>query len=362
VWGMPHVFAIFLIVAASGVLNVASIASVFDQRYYKPLAPLSGWLAIALLSGGLAVLSLDLGRPERLIVAMTHYNFKSIFAWNMFLYSGFVGLVALYLWSLLDPMGARFAPPAGAAAFAWRLVLTTGTGSIFGFLIAREAYASAVLAPMFVALSFSYGLAVYLLVLVWTCAGSGRALGEPVLARLARLLGWFIVAALYFVAVFHLANLYVANRIEVERFLLLESGIYTALFWIGQVGLGSLVPLCLVWHSRLRHSRAAVVAAALLVVAGGFAQMYVTIIGAQAFPLDLFPGYEVRSSFHDGVINSYVPSLPEAVLGISGVAIAAWVTLLGVKFLKLVPESVAEEALAAQAAAGPQIDVSAQKR
>ncbi len=31
VWGMPHVFAIFLIVAASGVLNVASIGSVFGK-------------------------------------------------------------------------------------------------------------------------------------------------------------------------------------------------------------------------------------------------------------------------------------------------------------------------------------------
>ena len=349
VWGLPHVFAVFLIVAASGALNVASIASVFGQRYYKPLAPLSGWLAIALLVGGLAVLALDLGRPERLIVALTHYNFKSIFAWNMFLYSGFVGLVALYLWSMLDPLGSRFAPPAGAAAFVWRLVLTTGTGSIFGFLIAREAYASAVLAPMFVALSFSYGLAAYLLALIWACAGSGRALGEAVLGRLARLLGWFIVAALYFVAVFHLTNLYVAKRVEVERFLLLEGGIHTALFWVGQVGIGSLLPLFLVWHSRLRYSRAAVLAAALLVVAGGCAQMYVTIIGAQAVPLALFPGYEVSSSFRDGSINSYAASLPEAVLGISGLAIAAWVTLLGVKFLKLLPESVSEEALSAQA-------------
>jgi Ni/Fe-hydrogenase subunit HybB-like protein len=31
VWGLPHVFAIFLIVAASGVLNVASIGSVFGK-------------------------------------------------------------------------------------------------------------------------------------------------------------------------------------------------------------------------------------------------------------------------------------------------------------------------------------------
>ena len=48
VWGMPHVFAIFLIVAASGALNVASIASVFNKKLYEPLARLSALLALAL--------------------------------------------------------------------------------------------------------------------------------------------------------------------------------------------------------------------------------------------------------------------------------------------------------------------------
>ena len=33
VWGMPHVFAIFLILAASGVLNIASLGSVFGESY-----------------------------------------------------------------------------------------------------------------------------------------------------------------------------------------------------------------------------------------------------------------------------------------------------------------------------------------
>ena len=41
VWGLPHVFAVFLIVAASGVLNVASIGSVFGKPIYKARAPLS---------------------------------------------------------------------------------------------------------------------------------------------------------------------------------------------------------------------------------------------------------------------------------------------------------------------------------
>ena len=112
VWGMPHVFAIFLIVAASGVLNVASIASVFGRELYKPLARLSGLLALTLLAGGLAVLVLDLGRPERLIVAMTHYNFKSIFAWNIFLYTGFYAIVAAYLWTMFERRMNDYSKPA----------------------------------------------------------------------------------------------------------------------------------------------------------------------------------------------------------------------------------------------------------
>ncbi len=207
------------------------------------------------------------------------------------------------------------------------------------------------LAPMFIALSFVYGLAAYLIAFVALYAGTGRALGEAVLARLAKLLGWFIVAALYFVAVFHLTNLYMAREIAVERFLLAGGGIFTALFWIGQVLLGSLVPLALVWHPRLNRSRGALAVAAVLVIGGGLAQMYVTIIGGQAWPLDLFPGYEVRSSFYDGVIHHYVPSLPEALLGIGGMALSALLVLLGVKFLKLAPESASAEALAAQAGA-----------
>ncbi len=102
VWGLPHVFAIFLIVAASGALNLASISSVFDKKEYKPLARFSAFLSVALLVGGLVILLLDLGRPDRLIVAITHYNFKSIFAWNIILYTGFFAIVGVYLWTMLD--------------------------------------------------------------------------------------------------------------------------------------------------------------------------------------------------------------------------------------------------------------------
>jgi molybdopterin-containing oxidoreductase family membrane subunit len=338
VWGLPHVFAVFLIVAASGVLNVASIASVFGKEFYKPLAPLSGLLAIALLVGGLAVLMLDLGRADRLAVAMTHFNFKSIFALNVFLYTGFLAIVALYLWTMMDRPMNRYSAACGWTAFVWRLVLTTGTGSIFGFLVARQAYDSALLAPMFIAMSFSYGLAVYLLVLVAASAWSGRTLADAVLARLARLLAVFIAAVLYFVAVFHLTNLYFAKQVGFERFILVDGGVYPLAFWLGQIFLGSLVPSILLARPGAGAVRGTVTVAAALVVLGGLAQMYVTIIGGQAYPLELFPGMAETSSFFDGRIHPYAPSVPEALLGVGGVAIAGLIVVLAIKFLRFLPE------------------------
>jgi molybdopterin-containing oxidoreductase family membrane subunit len=341
VWGTPHVFAVFLIVAASGALNVASVASVFGRELYKPLARLSGLVAVALLAGGLAVLVLDLGRPERLIVAMTHYNFKSIFAWNIFLYTGFFAVVALYLWTMFERRMNGYSPRVGLLAFLWRLVLTTGTGSIFGFLVAREPYDSALLAPLFIVMSFSFGTAAFVLVLMAACRWSGRPLGDALLARLGNLLGVFVAAVLYFVAVHHLTNLYIARQFDLERFLLVEGGIYTALFWIGQVLVGSVVPLVLVFAVR---ARAAIAAAAACVIAGGLTQVYVIIIGGQAYPQAIFPGKDVSSSFFDGVVASYAPSLPEIALGLGGVGLALALTVVGLKVLPFLPRSLADPA------------------
>ncbi|MBM4180105.1 MAG: polysulfide reductase NrfD [Betaproteobacteria bacterium] len=338
VWGLPHVFAVFLIVAASGVLNVASIGSVFGKKLYKARAPLSGMLALAMMAGGLAVLVLDLGRPDRLIVAMTHYNFKSIFAWNMIFYNGFFAIVGLYLITLMDRKLKGFSTPVGFVAFLWRLALTTATGSIFGFLVARAGYNSALMAPMFVIMSFAYGLAVFLLVQTAMYWWNGLNLDERVQARMEKLLAVFVAASLYFTVVFHITNLYFAKQWEFERFILLDGGIYTVLFWVGQILVGGIIPLVLLFSSAARKSMALVALAALLVIIGGHAQMYVTIVGGQAFPLDMFPGYAESSAFYDGVVAQYSPSIWEFMLGMGGIGIAFLATTIAVRTFKFMPQ------------------------
>lgn len=346
IWGLPHVFAIFLIVAASGALNVASIASVFNQKLYKPLARLSAVLALALLAGGLVVLLLDLGRPDRLIVAITTYNFKSIFAWNIILYSGFFAIVGVYLWTMLDWQVEKFSRIAGTFAFIWRLILTTGTGSIFGFLVARQAYDAAIMAPMFVIMSFSFGLAVYLLVLIASYKWTDRELGDVVVNRLKNLLGVFVAATLYFSLAYHLTNLYATEHHGIEAYILMNGGVYTQMYWIGQIILGSVIPLLLIYCPRPSKHRGAVVAASILTVLGGLASLYVILIGGQTFPMTLVPGYEATSTFFDGQIAEYSPSKWELMLGLGGCAVAMTIVFAALKLFRLLPVSLSDDVTA----------------
>lgn len=344
VWGMPHVFAVFLVVAATGVLNIAIAASVFGSAAYRPVAPLSALVSLALLVGGLALLMLDLGRSDRLIVAITRLNSQSVFALRVILYDGFMASVGLYLWFLLERRMHRYIKPAAILAFVWQLLLITGTGLEFGFNF-REVYDSVLYAPMFIAYAAAYGTAVFVLILFAVCSWEQRPVADALLRRLKNLLGISVGASLFFAVLFLVTKYELARSRDVARFLMFDGGVYTALLWLGQLALGCIVPLALLLRTRV--SRGAIAAACALVVLGGLAQMYVTLIGGQAYPQILFPGMVETSSFFDGEIHPYTPSLPEILLGVGGVALAAVIVAVALRALAFLPERLDQ-------AAGPQ--------
>jgi molybdopterin-containing oxidoreductase family membrane subunit len=231
---------------------------------------------------------------------------------------------------------APWSKPAGLAAFVWRIILTSGTGSIFAFQVARQAYGTALLIPMFLAMSFAWGLAAFLVVQSTMYAWNGLALPADIQRRMRNLLALFVVTVLFLVAVLHLVNGYFAKNFAFERFILADGGVYPVLFWGAYVVAGSLVPLALIW--RPGSTARDLVVAALLVIAGAFALLYVFIVGGQAWPLDIFPGYTTSSTFGDGAIASYAPSLPEVLLGVGGLAVAFLITVVGVRALRFLPQ------------------------
>jgi Ni/Fe-hydrogenase subunit HybB-like protein len=96
------------------------------------------------------------------------------------------------------------------------------------------------------------------------------------------------------------------------------------------------LPLVLLFHPRCAGERCMLAASALAVL-GAFAWLFVFIIGGLSFPLEIFPGHVVSSSFGDGTVAHYVPSWPEFLLGVGGLGAACLLTIVGVRALDFMP-------------------------
>lgn len=332
VWGLPHVFAISLIVTASGALNGATLGSVFGIQGYKRWARLSVAVSLVFLLGGLMVLVLDLGRPDRLFIAMTTYNFRSIFSWNIFLYTGFMVVCLIYLWVLFERRFNKRTKSVGLLALAWRIVLTSGTGAIFGFLVGRSSLDSAVLPPLFIALSFVMGSSVLALVMMMVSRWQGTVLPVILSKSLAKFITWCLVALVYFSLVYHLTNLYAAEHHSDEHFVL--AGPHALLFWLGHIGFGVGLPVWLLVRRSFN-----LLWACCLALIGGMILVYLIVIGSQSTPQVLFPGKTViASSFGDAGIAHYFPSLWEWGLGLGGVSVSLLLLLLILRVLPITPD------------------------
>jgi Ni/Fe-hydrogenase subunit HybB-like protein len=339
VWGLPHVFAIFLIVAASGVLNVASIGSVFGKVAYKSRAPLSGLLSLAMLSGGLAVIMLDLGRADRLMVAATHFNPTSVFGWNVILYPGMYSIVAIYLWTLMERRMNPYSKAAGMATFIWRILLTTGTGSIFGFLVARQAYGTALLAPMFIIMSFAWGLAVFMVVQKTMFGWNGLVLHPEIRKRMKNLLGIFVSAVFYCVAVYHLNNAYFRRERGIRALHAARQRHLRHLFWGGWLlirhaaaaGHAVLIQLSSTRHGADRRCPAGDLRRLLPAL-----RLHHRRPGLPARHLPRLRHQEQLLRRRWSTTTS--PSLPEILLAFGGFGIAFTMTTVGVRILRFLPQ------------------------
>ncbi|MBF0296476.1 MAG: polysulfide reductase NrfD [Magnetococcales bacterium] len=334
VWGLPHIFAISLLVMASGALNMGSMSTVFAVKQFEQFGRFSAFLSIALLAGGLTVLMLDLGRPDNMLLPMVYMNFRSMFTWNVFLYTGFATLCLLYLWTMFEYK--QYKKFIGTAAFGWRLVLTTGTGSIFGVIQGREVFGSAITAPTFVAASLTSGTALGILLLVYAYRHTDRFLDDRLIFGMRNALIFFMMLFAYLLVVEKFTRFYDPASYDVQIWIL--TGSWAWLYWGGVWGVGVIIPLMLLFNHTTGNRVGSITLASAFVVAGVFCFVGHVLLAGQAYPLDLFPGYAVSSPFLDGVVGSYTPTLPELFLGLGGVGISGLIFLLGVRFLRMLPK------------------------
>jgi len=332
-WGLPIVFLIYLIGLSAGSLILSSLTYVFGREEYKPIARLAVYLAIVLIFGAMVFIFIDLGRPEkfwRLFMFFYMNNMRSMFAINGILYGGYFLISLTYLGFIFFDR-PRFTKKIGILAVGWAGLVHMGTGAIFGFIAAREAWFSAVKPFEFLAAAITSGLALLIVAVVLTLKYTGRSVNKEMVVSLGKMLRVFIIVLLLLIAVDKLTHLYAPER---EAALYMLAGRYSWMFWGLQIGMGAAIPLIVLFNPRLNRTVRWVTAASLSVVIGIFFERYFLVIPGAAYPLHYYPG-EIEGIW--GITGSF-PIMPaEVLLSLGIMAILGLLYLFGLKYLELMP-------------------------
>ncbi len=344
-WGLYIVVFMFLVgVSAGGLIVVAGSELVGSHRMesLNRLAVIVSGTAVA--AAAVSIIP-DLGRPFMAWQMMVSPQLMSPLVWDMAVITVYLTIAGIDLWILTRPKPMpRSLRIMAMITLPVAVLVHSVTAWIFGFLIARPFWNTAILAPLFISSALVSGTAL-VLIIAWTVRRVSS--WEPpshVFQDLAKLLAWF-VAVDFFLLVAELVTAFTSQtEYHLAPLEMLFSGRQAPLFW-GQLGFGVLLPFLVYAIPKLRARTGLLVAAAVLSVLGVFAKRVNILMPGMYEPqINLPPGASGGVPGGGFVLDQlYVPTWVEygVVIGIG--AFAATLITIGVRRWVL-PQAAAEGA------------------
>ncbi len=337
-WGMYIIAFMFLVGISAGGLIVAAGAELVGSERFASLQRLAVILSgTAIITAAISILP-DLGRPQFVWRMLRQPHWTSPLIWDVIIIAVYLTIAALDLYILTRP-----SPRPGLlrnvafVALPAAVLVHSITAWIFGLLVARPFWNTALLAPMFITSALVSGLGLLIVTTRIVERVTDWRPAATVYDDLGRLMVWFL-AADGFLLFAEILTTY-ASRVpdHLKQLNVLMFGRLAPVFW-AEVVVGSLVPFA-ICASRLRRRRGWVVAAGLLAMLGVFAKRINIVMTAMFVPLvglaPGIPGGRPGQGFAPDPI--YIPTWVELgiLLGLAGF-FGALVTL-GVQRL-VVPE------------------------
>jgi len=337
-WGLWVAMYIYFIGLSAGAFLVSSLVYVFQIKRFEKIGRLALFSALVTLVLALLSISADLGHPFRAWHVMVFPNFISPMAWMIWLYTAYSILLVLELWFVLRYDLVVGAKAEGPRAKLYRIlafgskdeseavrasdrqivrILATvgiplaimfhgGVGSLFGVISSRPQWHGGLFPLLFLLSALVSGGALLAVVSAIFQDGLRRNRGT-VVALGTLVLGLLLLDVLFQVSE-TLVDFYGNEPRKIAGLELIYTGPYWWVFWIWQVGVGTLVPIAMLVLPSRRDPRW--VAAACLLVAAGFLAVRLTIVIPGLASAEQVRG--VSEAFaSDRVSTDYVPSVME---------------------------------------------------
>jgi len=341
-WGLWVAAYIFFIGLSAGAFLLSSLVYVFGVRQFERIGPLALFTAAVTLAMALLSILFDLGHMERFWEVFLRPQFHSMMAWMVWLYTAYFILLLGELVFALRRRVVRLSPAQVQRDDRWLRILGTigvplaiafhgGVGALFGTVVAREYWNTAIFPIIFLSGALLSGSALLTAIVVFLWPTRDQAWRELVRALSRIVIVLILLELILEFAEFTIPAWYqIGSEAGLISFVLF--GPYWYVFWVIYGLMGVVVPLILL-------TRGAIVAqgiGAALVAVTFFAVRLNLVIPGLITP-------ELRGlerAYLDPVggrlVYAYSPSLFEWQVTIGVVAFGLALFYLGYRFLPLI--------------------------
>jgi len=349
-WGLWVALYIFFVEAAAGMHLASALGTVYRWSPFVRILKLNLFLSFIFGIGGLSLIALDLGRPERLWELYLRPSLSSPMNWMAWIYAVFMLLQASQLvWEFwADRRRARLGPlsPAeeehvltvrrnlGVIGVPTAVALSSGVGFLVGNPSSQLFFQVGLYPLHFLATAVASGAAVLALV-----TSLFLARRDEEMRNLAIIAGRLALAGVTFEALFLFFDYFVSSYGGVPRLTAsveaVMTGSYAWSFWLFQVAIGMVIPFLILINPRL-SSRANWIGAAGFMIVVGFVVVRINAV----LPAFVAPQLEgLQFAFVDSRLSyDYFPSAIEWLVAIFIGAIVLGLFYLGYRLLPLVSE------------------------
>jgi len=346
-WGLWITIDLSSIAMSAGAFSLCAVVYLLGLKRYEAVARTATFIGLIGYTMAVLTLLLDIGRPDRFWHAMVYWNKHSLL-WEVTMcvtfYLAVLGLEAMPIfanfswlrthWPKLSAKLSRvhhYAPYLAIAGLGLSMLHQSSLGALYGVLKARPLWYRPDISVLFIISAVAGGMALTVLASMLSARATRHAnVDNNILDRVSFIVGWVMVAYLYFRFWDALSMTYTYEPGRTEGLRLLTGGPLMFNFWIGEVLLGAVIPIILLLNKRTRALPLWRMLALALVVGGVVAYRWDTNMSGLLIILSYLPGEPAVT------YTAYRPSLIEFLSGAGIISYGLLAFSLGVRFLKVV--------------------------
>lgn len=353
-WGLWITIDLSSIAVAAGAFSLCAIVYLFGFKRYEPIARTATFIGFTGYSMAMMALLLDIGRPDRFWKSFVYWNTHSLL-WEVTMCVGLyftvlvfevMPIVASFEWlrkkfpRIAEKMEHlhHYAPVLAILGLGLSSLHQSSLGAVYGVIKARPIWYKPEMSVMFMFTAILGGVALTLFASMLAARLTPKAKVNDILVeRVSQVLGYMMIAYLYWRFWDWLAQTYTYEPGRTEAFKLLTSGTLSFNFWFGEMLFGALIPTIILLYKPTRLSPFWRMLGLAMIVGGVVAFRFDTNIVGFLTVISYLPG-EAMISY-----TSYSPSLVEWAAGLGIIAFGLLAFSIGVKYLRVVDHRLTSE-------------------